>query len=148
LTHDWLVRDSGTDTRDEAQSVMNRSANGGPIILLVHDIEETRDGIEKLLKVDGYRVDSARYEDEAIATARRRGPKLIMVNLGGLAAEVIAAAHRIRDGAKLSRKVPVVIFCSEAVDEGDEIDLGSNVYVTRPDNFNQLRSFLRRLLGV
>jgi len=121
---------------------------GGPIILLVHDVEETRDGIEKLLKVDGYRVDSVRYEDEAVTTSQRRGPNLIMVNLGGLPAEVIAAARRIRKGAQLSEDVPVVIFCSEAVDEGEEIDLGLNIYVTRPDNFNQLRSFLRRLLEV
>ena len=116
--------------------------------MLVHDVEETRDGIEKLLKVDGYRVDSARYEDDAVATALRRAPKLIMVNLGGLPAEVIAAAQRIREGAQLTEDVPVVIFCCDAVNEGDEIAFGSNVYVTQPDNFNQLRSFLRRLLEV
>ena len=126
---------------------MNITNDGAPIILLVHNVEETRDGIEKLLKVDGYRVDSARYEHDAVATALRWRPNLIMVNLCGLSAEVIAVARRIREGASLSEDVPVVIFCSEAVDEGDEIDLGSNIYVTRPDNFNQLRSFLRRLLG-
>jgi hypothetical protein len=42
--------------------------------------------------------------------------------------------------------VPVVIFCIASVNEGEEIDLGRNIYATRPDNFNQLRSFLRRLL--
>jgi len=125
---------------------MNIPNDEGPIILLVHDVEETRDGIEKLLKVDGYRVNSARYEHDAVATALRRAPKLIMVNLGGPPAEVIAAAPRIREGAHLSEDVPVVIFCCDAVNEGDEIDFGNNIYVTRPDNFNQLRSFLRRLL--
>jgi CheY-like chemotaxis protein len=125
---------------------MNTTNDGGPIILLVHDVEETRDGIEKLLKVDGYRVDSARYEDEAVATALRRGPKLIMVNLGGLPADVIAAARRIRKNAQLSKDVPVVVFCIASVNEGEEVDLGRNIYATRPDNFNQLRSFLRRLL--
>jgi DNA-binding response OmpR family regulator len=127
---------------------MNETTNGGPIILLVHDVEETRDGIEKLLNVDGYRVDPAREEDHAIASVPRSPPDLILVSLGGPSAEVIAAARRIRAGANLSEDVPVVIFCSEAVAEGDETDLGSNVYVTRPDNFNQLRSFLRRLLEV
>lgn len=31
-----------------------------PTILVVEDVHETRDGIEKLLKVDGYRVMVAR----------------------------------------------------------------------------------------
>jgi DNA-binding response OmpR family regulator len=127
---------------------MRTTSDGGPIILLVHDVEETRDGIEKLLKVDGYRVDSARYEGDAVATALRRAPKLIMVNLGGLPTEVIAAARRIREGAQLSEEVPVMIFCIASINEGEEIDLGGNIYATRPDNFNQLRSFLRRLLEV
>jgi DNA-binding response OmpR family regulator len=127
---------------------MNKTANGGPIILLVHDIEETRDGIEKLLKVDGYRVDLARDEEQAVANAQRRAPNLILVNLGGPSGAVVTAARRIRDGANLSEKVPAVIFCSEAVAEGDEIAIGGNVYVTRPDNFNQLRSFICRLLEV
>ena len=135
-------------SRDEPQSFMNKTANGAPIILLLHDIEETRDGIEKLLIVDGYRVDAVRYENDAVATAQRRDPNLIMVNLGGLPAEVIAAGRRIRKSAQLTEDVPVVIFCIDSVEEGDEIDLGSNLYVTRPDNFNQLRSFLRRLLGL
>ena len=35
---------------------MNEKNNTNLIILVVEDVEETRDGIEKLLKVDGYRV--------------------------------------------------------------------------------------------
>ena len=62
---------------------MNMTNDEGPIILLVHDVEETRDGIEKLLKVDGYRMDLARYENDAVATGLHRAPDLIMVNLGG-----------------------------------------------------------------
>ena len=33
-----------------------------PMILVVEDVHETRDGIEKLLKVDGYRLLLARDE--------------------------------------------------------------------------------------
>jgi hypothetical protein len=39
-----------------------------------------------------------------------------------------------------------VIFCVPTVDEGAEIALGRNVFVTRPDNFDQLRRLLGRLL--
>jgi hypothetical protein len=45
----------------------------------------------------------------------------------------------------LSEEVPVVIFCVDGVGEGDEVEIGQEVYVTHPDNFNQLRGLLGRL---
>jgi hypothetical protein len=43
----------------------------GPLILMVEDVEETRVGIEKLLAADGYRVDPARQEEDAVTRAMR-----------------------------------------------------------------------------
>jgi len=40
-----------------------------------------------------------------------------------------------------------VIFCVPIIDEGAEVALGNNVYITRPDNFDQLRGFIARLLS-
>jgi hypothetical protein len=40
-----------------------------------------------------------------------------------------------------------VVFCIAEIDEGDEVTIGKNVYITRPDNFNQLRTLLARLLN-
>jgi two-component system, OmpR family, response regulator MprA len=116
------------------------------IILVVEDVAETRDGIEKLLKADGYRVAVARDERDAIESARRKRPDLILVSLAGLPSVVVAAARRIRAHADLGNLVPVVIFCVESIDEGDDIAIGENVHVSRPDNFNQLRRLLTRLL--
>ena len=115
-------------------------------ILVANDVEETRDGIEKLLTADGYRVDPARNEDDAVDRACRQCPDLILVSLGGRPVDVVASAARIRQRAGLNSKVPVVVFCIPTVDEGAEVAIGSNVYVTRPDNFDQLRAFLGRLL--
>ncbi len=125
---------------------MIKQNRGAPIILIVDDVEETRDGIESLLKADGYHVSPARHEEEAVARARCEGPDLILVSLGGAPNDVIATAQRIRERAELSGDVPVVIFCSPVIAEGAEVGIGSNVYVTRPDNFDQLRAFLGRLL--
>src|SRR6266852_4559877 len=116
------------------------------IILVVEDVAETRDGIETLLKADGYRVAVARDEGDAIESARRKRPNLILVSLAGLPSEVIAAARRIREHADLGNQVPVVIFCFESIAEGDDLAIGENVHVSRPDNFNQLRRLLTRLL--
>ena len=116
------------------------------LILVVEDVHETRDGIEKLLAADGYHVVVARDERDAIESAQRRRPDLILVSLAGLPREVIFSARNIRQAAELGEQVPVVVFCIDEIAEGDEVAIGQNVHVTRPDTFNQLRNLLARLL--
>jgi CheY-like chemotaxis protein len=116
-----------------------------PTILVVNDVEETRDCTEKLLLTDGYRVDPARNEDDAVDRINRRRPDLILVSLAGSPVDVIVAVARIRERARLTKDVPVVVFCLP-IEESAEVAIGSNVYVTWPDNFDQLRVFLRHLL--
>jgi len=125
---------------------MNSGPNTNQAVLVVEDVTETRDGIEKLLKADGYQVSVARDERDGIESARRKRPNLILVSLAGLPREVIVTSRRIRELAAIGDEVPVVIFCIEEIGEGDEVALGQNVHVTRPDNFNQLRSLITRLL--
>lgn len=117
-----------------------------PLILVVEDVHETRDGIEKLLTTDGYRVSLARDEQDAIENALRTRPDLILVSLAGASSEVILSARKIREQGDVGEQVPVVVFCIENIGEGDEVAIGHNLHLTRPDNFNQLRSLLSRLL--
>ena len=125
---------------------MDKKNDMNPIILVVEDVQETREGIEKLLLVDGYRIALARDEQDGIESAQRQRPHLILVSLAGIPREVILSARRIRESAALGEDVPVVVFCIDEIAQGDEIAIGENVHVTRPDNFNQLRSLLARLL--
>lgn len=119
-----------------------------PVILIVEDVHETRDGIEKLLMADGYRIALARDERDAIESAQRTRPDLILVSLGGLARDVILSARNIRNNSNAGEGVPIVVFCIEGIGEGDEITIGQNVHLTRPDNFNQLRNLIARLVKV
>ncbi len=116
------------------------------LILVVEDVHETRYGMEKLLTADGYRVSLARDEQDATENVQQKRPDLILVGLPGLPNEVILAATRIRESADAGEQVPVVIFCIEGIGEGDEIAIGENIHLTLPDNFNQLRGLLSRLL--
>ena len=125
---------------------MDKKSNMNLIILVVEDVQETREGIKKLLLADGYRIALARDEEDGIESARRQRPDLILVSLAGLPREVIGSARRIRQNAAIGEDVPVVVFCVEEIAQGDEIAIGENVHVTRPDNFNQLRGLLARLL--
>jgi two-component system response regulator MprA len=131
---------------EQERALMIREDDTSLAVLVVEDVAETRDGIEKLLKADGYRVAVARDERDAIESAQHTRPDLILVSLAGLPREVNGAARRIRERAEVGENVPVVVFCNDEIGEGDEVAIGQNVYVTRPDNFNQLRGFLTRLL--
>lgn len=127
--------------------VITREPSRVAVILAVHDVEETRDGIEKLLSADGYRVDPARSEDDAVERARRQRPDLILVSLAGLPVEVLLAAARIRQRAGLPDAVPVVVFCMPTIPEGEFVAMANNLYVIRPDSFNDLRAFLAQLIA-
>jgi len=125
---------------------MINKIDDGLIVLVVEEVEETRDGIEALLRVDGYRVDPARDEGDAVRRARRQRPDLVLVSGGGSTGDVVGTALRIRQRAELDLTVPIVMFCIPTVAEGAEVEIERNVFVTRPDNFDQLRDLLTRVL--
>ena len=138
LTHKPLANDT--------EVLVTNDNHTNPRILVVEDVHEIRDGMEKLLTADGYRVSLARDEHDALDSARVKRPDLILVSLAGSSNEVAMAATRIREGIQTGENVPVVIFCGGGISEGDEVTVGRNIHLTRPDNFNQLRNLLTRLL--
>jgi CheY-like chemotaxis protein len=128
------------------QSGMNSNEIGQPLILVIEDVEETRIGIERLLNANQYRVVTVQGEDQAVLQSLLSGPDLILMSLGVDAAQLIAIAQRIRERAHLRRVIPIVIFCVPTIEEGSEVEVAPNLYLTRPDNFDQLRGLLIRLL--
>jgi CheY-like chemotaxis protein len=115
-------------------------------IVIVEDAQETRDSIRELLEHDGYCVDPARDEDEAVDKIRRNRPDLILISLAGSAEYVVSTALRIRFRGGLGQDIPVVIFSLATLPEGAEEELTGNIHVTVPDNFNQLRALLTRVV--
>jgi DNA-binding response OmpR family regulator len=135
-------------TTSERKSILMKIEGRTPAnILVVEDVHETRDGIEMLLVADGYTVALARDERDAIESAQRTRPDLILISLAGSPHDVVLSARSIRERARVGERVPVVVFCMEDIDEGDEVEIGENVFLTRPDNFNQLRTLIARLLN-
>ena len=63
----------------------------------------------------------------------------------GLCGEILATVCRIRERPAVGDQIPVV-FWVEDIDEGEEVAVGGNVHLMRPDSFNQLRGLLARLL--
>jgi CheY-like chemotaxis protein len=116
------------------------------LILVVEDVYETRAGIDTLLRANGYRVAFASTEGEAINSTRPERPDLILVSGAALPNNVLVEVGRIRNEAAVDGEVPIVVFCAQDIPEGEEVAIGGNVYLTNPDNFNQLRSLVARLL--
>lgn len=84
------------------------------VILVVEDVEETRDGIERLLTASGYQVRPARDDEEVVLKASLRRPDLILISLGPNAVQILSAAVRIRERTGLSDEIPVVGSASQA----------------------------------
>lgn len=78
-------------------------------LLVVDDVDEVLDGIEKLLRADGYSIHAARSEERAVECALRNPPQLILLNLDAPPDEVIATARRIRNRTQLDTRVPIVL---------------------------------------
>jgi|SwirhisoilCB3_FD_contig_21_6937332_length_498_multi_3_in_0_out_0_1 DNA-binding response OmpR family regulator len=113
-------------------------------LLVMEEIEETATLVEMMLNKNGYSVTIARTEEDTIARARSTTPDLILMSSED---EPDAAANRIREHSGISQEVAIVVFCVQTIPQGAEIQVGRNIYLTRPDNFNQLREFLNRLLS-
>ena len=136
----------GEDTGTDMNVVDFRKVRKRPLILVVENVYETRAGIDTLLKADGYRVALASAEREAINLTRIERPDLILVSGSALPDNVLVKATHVRKEAGVDDEIPVVVFCAQDINEGEEVAIGEQVYLTNPDNFNQLRSLIARLL--
>ncbi len=125
---------------------MSTETHAMPMILIVEADEGLRNGLKDLLTADGYRIATAKGDQDAVDTARHERPDLILICLSEPQPDLISAVVRIRERAEINNEVPIVIFCIKAVAEGDEVAHENHVYVISPDNFNHLRRFIKRLL--
>ena len=117
---------------------MNRS------ILVVDDDKKIVDLVALYLKRDGYSVLPAYDGQEALDTARRRRPDLIVLDL--MLPELSGM-----DVCKLLRaesRVPIVMLTARAADEDKlrGLDLGADDYVTKPFNPRELVARVRAVL--
>jgi two-component system cell cycle response regulator DivK len=116
-------------------------------VLVVEDFDETRLMIKMSLNMRGYRVVEAVNGQEAVEMARREHPNLILMDLSLPVLDGFAATRRIREDAAL-RDVPIVAVTAHATAEyrNKAQAAGCDEYVTKPINFDQLGTLLKRLL--
>ncbi len=113
-------------------------------ILVVDDDHKIVDLVALYLKRDGYNVLTAYDGQEALDTARRKRPDLIVLDL--LLPEL--------DGADVCRllraesNVPIIMLTARSTDDDKlrGLDLGADDYVTKPFNPRELMARIRAVL--
>lgn len=119
-----------------------------PLILVVDDYDDGRLMLKRLLELKGFRVSEAANGEEAIESARRECPDLIVMDLNMPRMDGLTAARKIRECKELCADVPMVALTAyhtygmkEAAEEA-----GCDAYVAKPLDEAQFDRTLRRLL--
>jgi CheY-like chemotaxis protein len=124
-----------------------------PTILLVEEDDETRPVLRANLQTEGYRLLLALDEEDALDRVGGGGgaqADLVLVNLVDKAPEVaLAAGRRIRAHAKYEARTPLVVMADKYGEdlEGKDVNAGGNDWITYPEDHDQLRNLLARLLN-
>ena len=118
----------------------------GPTVLVVEDFEDNRFMMRRLLEMSGYRVVEAVNGEQAVEVAAEERPDLILMDLSLPKLDGLAATRRIRQSNGLA-DVPIVAVSAHDTSDfhAEALAAGCNEYVTKPIDFDQLESLLRRL---
>ena len=108
--------------------------------------------LKKTLQRYGYRVIVALDEEDAL---ERVGDgyvqaDLVIINLVGKSPEeVLKVGRRIREHAKHDGHTPLVVMAEKYGQdlEGTDVNVGGNDWITYPEDADQLRNLLARLLS-
>lgn len=116
-------------------------------ILVVEDFEDNRFMMRRLLEMSGYRVVEAVNGEQAVESAEREQPDLILMDLSLPKLDGLAATRRIRNQGGAKRVPIVAVSAHDTTDfHADALAAGCDEYVTKPIDFYQLEEILKRLL--
>lgn len=127
----------------------NTSLATPPLVLVVDDDQNSREGIAEYLVGAGYRVSEAADGPEAIGKAMRRRPDIVLLDLAipKLDGWTVARALKADPGFA---NVPVVAF--SAFDYPNERSraqaAGCDAFLAKPCALPQLLEIITRLLGL
>ena len=118
-----------------------------PLVLIAEDDDDIRLMMKMLLELRGYRTAEAANGQEAVETAERERPDLILVDLQLPRLNGFAVTRFVRQHDEL-RRVPIVVVSGH--DPARHLNLalaaGCNAYLQKPIDFDQLDDLLVGLL--
>jgi CheY-like chemotaxis protein len=126
---------------------MEDRENAQSTVLVVEDFADNRFMMRRLLEMSGYHVVEAVDGKEAIEMAESSRPDLILMDLSLPRLDGLDATRRIRELDGLAR-IPIVAVSAHDTNDfhADALAAGCNEYVTKPIDFDELETLLKKLL--
>ncbi len=133
------------DTTDDTVEI---TETGGHTVLVVDDMSDNLILISLSLQDMGYRVVTASNGADALNVAKLARPDLILMDIAMPQQDGLAATRRIREETDL-QNIPVIALTAFDTDGFRQaaFDAGFNGYLTKPIDFDRLRSLMARLLS-
>lgn len=118
----------------------------GPHILIVEDNPDCRWGLETLLKVLGYRVESAGDGLEGLEMALRDKPPVLLVDINMPGMDGLELARRVRKQPGFERATLVAVTGSSDFEDGHlPPDSGFDACLSKPVDLAELQAVLAQL---
>jgi len=118
-------------------------------ILIVDDDRDVRFALGAILNFDGYHVIEAANGEEALESARRLVPDLVIMDVHMPRMDGLRAAEALRADER-TRAIPVVALTGEPLDEADRAARAEAAFSARlrkPFVAADLRKRVRELIG-
>lgn len=130
---------------------MNTETAERRTIFLVEEDDETRPILKRNLLKYGYRVIVALDEEDALERVGggQARADLVLINLVGKSPEeALEIGRRIRGNAKYDGRTPLVVMAEKygEDEEGTDVNAGGNDWITYPEDGDQLRNLIGRLI--
>lgn len=128
---------------------MSQFGTGSPLVLVVEDSNDTRRVLSLQLRHKGCRVLTATDGEEAVETALRARPDVILMDLNMPRLDGLAATERIRRHDELNEAaiIAVTAYDTYGIREA-ALEAGCQDYLLKPLDADALERTLRKVLSV
>jgi CheY-like chemotaxis protein len=118
-----------------------------PKVLLVEDNEESRDGLSRRLRRQGWEVLTAVDGRQAVDMARAEAPDLILMDMSLPVLDGWEATRQLK-AASQTGGIPVIALTAHAMagDRDKALEAGCDDYDTKPVEFTRLLGKIQALL--
>jgi CheY-like chemotaxis protein len=117
-------------------------------ILVVEDYEDASLTMRLALETQGYRIVEAADGLQAVETAEREHPDVILMDLNLPKLDGLSATRRIRENPGLADILIVAVTAYPDADHrASALAAGCNAYVTKPIDFEWLNELIGNLLS-